>query len=210
VDDLPPDLADSERLLERARAGDARALDRLLAEHRPYLLRLVELRLGPRLRARVDPSDVVQEAQLEAARRMRDYLRDAPLPFRLWLRQLVQDRLVMLYRRHVGAARRDAGREVALPDHSSLLLAQQLAAPGASPGVEAEQRELAQRVREAVDRLPDADREVLLLRTFEGLSFEEVGCLLQIQPAAVRKRHGRALLRLAQLLAPGGPAEAQP
>jgi RNA polymerase sigma-70 factor (subfamily 1) len=208
VPDVPPNQPDSQQILEQVRAGDPDALDRLLAQYRPYLRQLVELRLDPRLRARVDPSDVVQEAQLEAARRLRDYLRDTPLPFRLWLRQLAQDQLVRLCRRHLGAARRAVGREVALPESSSLLLAQQLAARGATPGGQAEQKELAERVRQAVAALPDADREVLLLRTFEGLPFEEVACVLHVQPAAARKRHGRALLRLTQLLAPGGQAEA--
>jgi RNA polymerase sigma-70 factor (ECF subfamily) len=61
----------------------------------------VELRLDPQLRSRVDPSDVVQEAQMEAARRLPGYLESPPLPFRLWLRQIAQDRLLNLHRRHV-------------------------------------------------------------------------------------------------------------
>jgi RNA polymerase sigma-70 factor (ECF subfamily) len=114
----------------------------------------------------------------------------------------------MLYRRHVGAARRAVSREVALPEHSSVLLARQLGRASPSAGDQAEQKELAGRIQAAVAQLADADREVLFLRTFEGLSFEEIGCLLKIQPAAARKRHGRALLRLAHLLAPGGQTEA--
>jgi RNA polymerase sigma-70 factor (ECF subfamily) len=136
---------------------------------------------------------------------MRDYLRDTPIPFRLWLRRLAHDQLVMLYRRHIGAARRGVGREVALPERSSLLLARQLAAGAPLPAEQVEKKELADRVRLAVSRLPDADQEVLVLRTFEGLSFEEISCLLNIQQATARKRHGRALLRLAQLLAPEAP-----
>jgi RNA polymerase sigma-70 factor (ECF subfamily) len=198
---------ETRQLLEEVRAGGPAALNRLLARHRPYLQQLVELRLDPKLRARVDASDVVQDAQLEAVRRLPAYLAQQPMPFRLWLRQLACDRVVMLRRRHLGAGRRAAGREVALPERSSLALAAQLHAAGPTPSQDVEQKELARRVRHAVAELPDADREVLLLRTFEGLSFDEVAYLLAIEPAAARKRHGRALLRLHRLLTDGGLTE---
>jgi RNA polymerase sigma-70 factor (ECF subfamily) len=205
--ELAHDSAETQRLLEQARAGTAGAVDRLLGRHRAYLCRFVELRLGPHLRARVDPSDVVQEAQMEAARRLNGYLRDAPLPFRLWLRRIAQDRLLMLLRRHRGAGRRAVTREATLPDESSLAFAWQLLASGTSPSARLAASELAQRAREAVARLPEADREIVLLRNFEGLSNQEVAQLLKIQPAAASQRYGRALLRLRKLLdeaPPGG------
>lgn|SRR5262249_15169212 len=99
------DSAETQRLLAQIRSGAANAVDRLLERHRPYLLRLVQVRLDPRIRARVDPSDVVQEAQIEAVRRLDDYLERPSLPFRLWLRHIAQDRLLMLRRRHVEACR---------------------------------------------------------------------------------------------------------
>jgi RNA polymerase sigma-70 factor, ECF subfamily len=200
---------ETRQLLEEVRAGGHTALDRLLARHRPYLQQLVELRLDPKLRARVGASDVVQDAQLEAVRRLPAYLGQQTMPFRLWLRQLACDRVVMLRRHHFGAGRRAIGREVALPERSSLALAGQFQAAGPTPGQQVEQKELARRVRHAVAELPEADREVLLLRTFEGLSFEEVAYLLAIEPAAARKRHGRALLRLHRLLTDGGLTESQ-
>jgi len=209
MDQVQPDSTETQRLLEQVRKGDRQAFEQLLAQHRPYLRQLVELRLDPKLRPRVDPSDVVQEAQIEAVRRIDAYLEQAPLPFRLWLRQLAHDRLLMMHRRHVKAARRSLGQEVALPDRSSLLLAQQLLASGSTPSQKLDRRDLARRVREAVAELPETDREVLLMRTFEGLSFEEIGCLLEIEPAAARKRHGRALLRLNKILSEGGLTESQ-
>lgn len=205
--ELAHDSAETLRLLEQARAGTAGAVDRLLGRHRAYLCRFVELRLGPDLRARVDPSDVVQEAQMEAARRLDGYLRDAPLPFRLWLRRIAQDRLLMLLRRHRGATRRAVTREATLPDESSRAFARQLLASGTSPSARLAASELAQRAREAVARLPEADREIVLLRNFEGLANQEVAQLLGIQPAAASQRYGRALLRLRKLLEeapPGG------
>jgi RNA polymerase sigma-70 factor (ECF subfamily) len=203
------DSAGTQRLLQRLRAGEPHALDELFARHRLYLSQLAELRLDPRLRRRVDPSDVVQEVQLEATRRMEGYLRQPPMPFRLWLRQLAQDRMLLMRRFHLRAARRAMGREVALPERSSLVLARQLLASCSTPSQRLDQEELARRVRRAVSQLPEMDREVLLLRTFEELSFEEVAFMLKIDPAAARKRHGRALLRLGKILAESGLKESQ-
>jgi RNA polymerase sigma-70 factor (ECF subfamily) len=205
-----PDADQTQLLLQEARGGDRRAVEELLAGHRPYLRRLVELRLDPRLRSRVDASDVVQEAQLEAARRLAGYLQGPPMPFRLWLRELAYDRLVMLRRRHLGAARRSVGREVALPEGPSLHFARGLLDAGPTPSQQMQQQELADRVRAAVARLPTADREVLLMRTFEDLSFEEVAYLLGVTAETARKRHGRALLRLHRILSEGGLTESQP
>src|SRR5438093_4946445 len=95
-----PDSEETCKLLHEAEAGKRDAVDRLLASHRAYLHQFVELRLDPKLRSRADPSDVVQEAQLEATRRLDEYLRQRPMPFRLWLRQLAYDRLLMLRRFH--------------------------------------------------------------------------------------------------------------
>jgi RNA polymerase sigma-70 factor (ECF subfamily) len=209
MDQVSPEPQETEHLLQQVRQGNRQAFDQLLAQHRPYLRQLVELRLDPRLRPRVDPSDVVQEAQIEAVRRLDGYLERTPLPFRLWLRQLAYDRLLMLRRRHVKAARRTVGLEVELPDRSSILLAQQLGTAGSTPSQKLNQQELACRVRQAVAELPEGDREVLLMRTFEGLAFEEVGYLLKIDAAAARKRHGRALLRLHRILTEGGITESQ-
>jgi RNA polymerase sigma-70 factor (ECF subfamily) len=167
------------------------------------------LDLDPRLRPRVDPSDLVQEAQLEAFRRVGDYLEDPRLPLRLWLRQIARDRLLKARRQHLGATRQAIGREVPLPEESSLLLAQRLFAGGTSPSGEVNRADLARRLREALAELPEADREILLLRNYEGLSYEEVGYVLGIEPAAARKRHGRALVRLHKILFEGGLTESQ-
>jgi RNA polymerase sigma-70 factor (ECF subfamily) len=203
-----PDSRETEDLLEQAAAGDTLAQERLLRRHRPCLRAFVEAHLDPTLRARLDASDVVQEAQLEVARRLPDFLRRRPMPFRLWLRKTAYERLLMLRRRHRGAARRAVGREVTLPDRSSLALAQNLLAPNSSPSRRAEREEQVRRVQEALARLAEADREVLLMRHYEDLSYEDIGCILGIEPAAARKRHGRALVRLHKALAaPEGGSE---
>src|SRR5260370_42479653 len=99
--DVTPDSAETQDLLRRARAGDQTAFERLFAEHRPQLRRFVELRLDPKLRARIDASDVVQETQMEVLGRLADYLQRQPLPFRLCLRKTAYDPLLQTRRRHV-------------------------------------------------------------------------------------------------------------
>lgn len=205
----PPEAADVQTLLGQARAGDSHAFGRLFSRYRDYLRRFVELRMHPKLRARVDASDVVQEAQMEAVRRLPRYLEQPPMPFRLWLRQITLDGILKMHRRHAGTARRAVGREVRLPEQSSLGLAVQLLAGGSTPSHQLNRRELAQRLREAVAQLPEPDREVLLLRHFEGLSNQEVGILLSLDPATASKRHGRAMLRLHKILFEGGLTESQ-
>jgi RNA polymerase sigma-70 factor (ECF subfamily) len=207
VNEPASDSAETNELLRQAGCGSRQAFDRLIGRYQLDLHEFVARRLDPRLRARIDPSDVVQETQLEVLQRLADFLQRQPMPFRLWLHKTAYERLLMLHRQHVGAARRAVGREVPLPDRSSLLLAQQLLAPGSSPSGQCDRRERVRRVRQVVAQLPEADREVLVMRDLDGLSYEEVACLLEIDPAAARKRHGRALLRLHQLLAAAGLKE---
>src|SRR6266545_4590910 len=157
MDAATPESDETQQLLDELRAGDARAFGRLFALHRPYLRRLVALHLDTRLQARLDPSDVVQDTQLEAFRRLPDYLERRPMPFRLWLRKTAQERLVVLSRQHLGAARRAVAREMPLPEHSSLLLARQFLATGSSPSQQMDRQELARLVRQAIAELPDMD-----------------------------------------------------
>jgi RNA polymerase sigma-70 factor (ECF subfamily) len=201
------DSAQTKKLLEQVRAGKAAARDRLFARHRPYLERFVAFQFDARLRSRVDPSDVVQDAQLEAARRLEQYLAEPPMPFRLWLRQIAYDQLVMLRRRHLKAERRSVQREVQLPDRSSVDLARQLLAQDAPADERLVQAEFVRRVREAIARLSPADRDILMLRNFEGLTNQEVAHLLAIDPTAASQRYGRALLRLRKLLLESGLRE---
>src|SRR5262245_25932546 len=102
---------------------------------------MVELRMDRRLRARVDASDVIQEAQIEAARRIDDFLQRAPMPFHVWLARTTYENLLRLRRVHVEAECRSLDREVALPEGSSVMLAQQLLGGGPTPGQQAAARE---------------------------------------------------------------------
>lgn len=198
--DVQPDSAQTRALLDRVAQHEAGALDELLVHHRAGLREFVEFHLDPRLRARIDPSDVVQETQMELVRRMNDFLAQRPMPFRLWMRKKAYERLLNLRRDHLQRQRRSVRREVAMPDRSSLLLARPLLAQVPTPSQEAEAHELSERISRAVAQLSDADREILLLRHAEDLPFEEIACVLDLEAAAARKRFGRALIRLQTLL----------
>jgi RNA polymerase sigma-70 factor (ECF subfamily) len=210
MSEIRPDSTQTRALLERIGRDDRRALDELLDRHRGELRDFIDYHLDPRLRARLDPSDVVQETQAELARRMDDFLAGRPMPFRLWLRKKAYERLLNLRRDHVTRERRSVRREVAWPDRSSLLLARPLLAGGPSPSQQLEAKDLAERLGRAVARLADADRAVLLMRHADDLPFDEIACLLGIEPAAARKRFGRALIRLQKLLVEENVLEGPP
>jgi RNA polymerase sigma-70 factor, ECF subfamily len=197
-------VPDTEALLLRAGAGDAAAAGDLLQRHRRRLRRMVGVRMDRRLAARVDPSDVVQEALADAARRLPAYVRDRPLPFFPWLRRLAWDRLAVLYRTHVRAARRSVAREEppALPGESVLELADRLLARGSGPSTGPRREERRALVRRALERLPERDREVLVLRQLEELTVAEVAAVLGIGEKAVYARQLRALERLRAALGP--------
>jgi RNA polymerase sigma-70 factor, ECF subfamily len=209
MDQIKPNSDNTEQLLQQAQAGDGRAFENLFARHRDYLHQVVALRLDPRIRPRLDPSDVVQEAQLEAFRRFGDFMERRPMAFRLWLRKTTFERLLMLERYHRGAARRSIDREVELPDRSAFALVQQLFAAGSSPSRRLEQSDTARRVREVLGQLSEADREILLMRNLEELSNQEVAEVLQIEPVAASQRYGRALMRLHKLMLANGMLEVQ-
>jgi RNA polymerase sigma-70 factor (ECF subfamily) len=199
------DEAEVRGLLEQVRAGNRGALDQLLARHRSYLFGVVELRMDQKMRARIDPSDVVQEAQLEAARRIREYLDREPMPFHIWLRRTAYENLVRLRRQHVEAGCRSVEREVPLPDSSSAVLARKLLDREHNPCQQAIEQELARRLRQGLAQLSETDAEVLLLRNLEGLTNEEAAQVLGIDPSATSKRYGRAILKLRQILIESNP-----
>jgi RNA polymerase sigma-70 factor (ECF subfamily) len=194
----------SELLIRRARGGDDSATQELLAMHRDRLRRMIGFRLDPRVAARVDPSDVVQEALTEASRKLPDYLRTQPVSFYPWLRQIAFERLLRLHSRHIDVQKRSVGREArwsaGLSDQSVMHLARMMAAPGSSPSAHLAAKELREKVRSALDKLSDKDREVLTLRYLEQLSTGEIAEVMGTTKEAVKTRHFRAVQRLQGLL----------
>lgn len=201
---MPNAAPDTDELLRRAEYGDGQARQAVLVRHRERLKQMIAVRLDRRLAARVDPSDIVQDVLLEAARELDDYLRQRPVPFYPWLRQLAWDRLIELHRRHLHAKRRSVKREQPLAPHlsdeSAMQLADRVLARQSSPSDRAIRSELRTRVRTALDQLGERDREVLVLRHLEHLSTREIAAVLGIREGTVKVRHLRALERLRALL----------
>jgi RNA polymerase sigma-70 factor (ECF subfamily) len=199
-----PHAPDTDELLRRAEMGDSQARQAVLGRHRERLKQMVAVHLDRRLAARIDPSDIVQEALLDAARSLDDYLRQRPLPFYPWLRQLAWERLIEMHRRHLHAQRRSVKREEPLAPHlsdeSAMQLAERVLARQSSPSQRAIRSEMRTRIRAALDRLGERDREVLVLRHLEQLSTKETAAVLGISEGSVKTRHLRALERLRVLL----------
>jgi RNA polymerase sigma-70 factor (ECF subfamily) len=208
------DLNKPDGLLERATAGDQQALAEVFDRYRERLRQMVRLRLDRRLQGRLDPSDVLQDAYLDFARRLPDYAKQPDMPFYLWLRFLTGQRLIDLHRQHLGTRMRNAEQEVslyrgALPQASSGSLAAQLLGRLTSASRAAIRAETQIRVQEALNSMDPMDREVLTLRHFEMLSNDETAAVLGIRKSAASNRYIRALKRLKEMLAgvPGFESE---
>lgn len=206
-----PDPTALRQCLERAAAGSREGWDQIVAQHHDRLRRMVALRLDPRLRNRLDPSDVLQEAYLDAATRLPDYVQAPEVPFYLWLRGLAVTRLAKLHRAHLATQKRDAGRDVSLdavgaPAVSSAVLADCLLGAEEAPSAAVVRAERSRQLQAALDQLAPLDREVVALRHFEQMTTQEIAATLGISEAAASKRHLRAVERLREVLAglPGG------
>jgi RNA polymerase sigma-70 factor (ECF subfamily) len=201
-----PAQSDEGELIERLQSGDRSAASDQFAAHRQRLKRMVALRMDRRLNGRIDASDVVQEAYLDAARRLDEYLQDPVIPFFLWLRLLTIQKLAELHRRHLGTKARDAGREISLyagpvPQAESRILAEKLVGRLSSPSSRAMRDERKLRLQEALDQLDPLDQEVIALRHFERLSNKEVAQVMELSISGASSRYVRAMLKLKQLLA---------
>jgi RNA polymerase sigma-70 factor, ECF subfamily len=208
------EASETAGLLRRAAQGDQAAWGALLVRSRDRLRRMVALRLDRRLQGRVDPSDIIQEAYIDASARLAEYARQPDMPFFLWLRFLTGQRLVRVHRQHLGAEMRDVAREVslyrgALPAATSAALAAQLLGRDTRPSEAAVRAERSIRLQEALNSMDRTDREVLVLRHFEELSNTEAAAVLGLDKSAASKRYARALIRLKDVLAnrPGGLGE---
>ncbi len=205
---------ETNRLLQCAADGNRESWGALLTRHEAKLQRMVAFRLDQRLQGRIDPRDVIQEAYLEAAEHRAEYLRQPVLPFFLWLRGIVGNKLRELHRHHLATQMRDAGREVSLyrghmPDASSAALAAQLLGHATRPSEAAIRAEVKVRLQEALNTLDQLDREVLALRHFEQLTPAETALVLGIKKKTAGMRYLRALKRLKDILTglPGGLKE---
>jgi RNA polymerase sigma-70 factor (ECF subfamily) len=192
-------------LVRQAVAGNAAAIAELFARHRSQLTRMIAVRLDPRLKGRLDPSDIVQDVLVEASQKMATDLKNNPVEFYPWLRGLAWDRLCRLHRHHVSTRKRSVAREepftpTNVDDESVLKLAECIAASGDGPGSQVMHAELRRRVRDALTQLPPKDREIIVLRFLEQLSTKDAADVLGISLSAVKSRQLRAIARLQDLL----------
>jgi RNA polymerase sigma-70 factor (ECF subfamily) len=207
MNSMQPNSPETQELLAQAGKGNAEALERLLAQHREPVRRMISLRLDPAIGQRLDASDVVQEVLLEASRRLADYLRDPGMPFNLWLRHIARDHIIDAHRRHHQAQKRGVNREqpivpAGFADRSSVELAARFIDQELTPASAAIRQELERRLHAAIADLDEADREVIVMRHFEEMSNQEVAAELKLTEAAASMRYLRAVRRLRDLLAP--------
>jgi RNA polymerase sigma-70 factor (ECF subfamily) len=198
---MPNSGLDTE-LLTLARGGDVDAADRLLGHNRDRLKRMVCARMDTRLAARIDPSDVVQEALMEASRRLPAFLEKDDDMFYPWLRAIAWERLVQLNRKHLGARKRSVHREIdlPLPDASSNEVSRRLVASIPTASAVAVRKELQHRVRSHLESLQKKDQEILLLRHLEQLPMKEVAAIIGVSLGAAQSRYCRAIERLHSLI----------
>jgi RNA polymerase sigma-70 factor (ECF subfamily) len=174
-----------------------------LERYRAWLHLLARLQLARRLQGKVDASDVVQQALLEAVRALPQFRGTGEADVLAWLRGILAHVLAREARRYAGTQQRDVAREVSLEQElaeSSRRLGDVLAAEQTSPSEAAARREQSVLLADALARLPDDYREVIVLRNLEGLPHEEVAARLGRGVGAVRMLWVRALARLRQEL----------
>ena len=201
-----PENEQTQNLLARRKDGDQTAWNALLQRHRSAVQRLVNMRLDNRIRQRVGVSDVVQDVMIEANRRIDRYLKDPGIDFHLWLRQIAKDRIIDAHRRHRATAKRSVDRELRLVqggvNQSTINLGNQLRDNDLTPAAQATRREMASRMEDALMKLNDLDRDIIIMRHYEQLSNDEVSKTLNLKPAAASMRYLRALRKLRNQLLP--------
>ncbi len=176
--------------------------ERLLEPFRAYLRLLARLHLAPRLRGKLDPSDVVQQTLLQAYQALDQFRGRTEAECATWLRQILARNLAQALR-DFGARTRNVAREQPLQaalDASSARLDAWLATDHSSPSQRAERGKQALRLAEALEQLPEAQREALVLQHWQGLSLHEIGEHLGRSPEAVAGLIKRGLKQLRHLM----------
>jgi RNA polymerase sigma-70 factor, ECF subfamily len=196
-------MLEDETDLRQAAQGDGPSWQRLMDRYRDRLRRMVAYRLDDRVQSRLDASDVVQDAFLDASKRLDEYLAQPAVPFAVWMRTLVLQRVGLAHRDHLGRAKRSVAREAATTVDafdSSRSIAQAILDRQPTPSEQLHTKDLGERLREQLDGLDPLDREILMLRHFEHLTNTESAAVLAIEPATASQRYGRALRRLKTIL----------
>jgi len=187
--------------------GDTGALAQTMERFRPRLIRSVQFYADPRLARRLGIDDIMQEVYLAAARRLPHYAADGFTRPYTWLRSVLKQTVIDLYRRHLVAKARDARREVAADggmEATSQALAVGFAGSITSPSGATMRKETHERVVAALEKLAETDREIIALRHFEDLANGEIADVLGIEEKAASIRYVRAIRRLKEALEAAG------
>jgi RNA polymerase sigma-70 factor (ECF subfamily) len=191
-----------EQMIQEARTDADAVLGPLLEVYRNYLRLLARVEIGRRLQGKVDASDLVQETFLEAHRNFARFQGTSEPQLVAWLRQILAAKVANLLRHYLGTQARDIRLEQDLHaglDNSSRLLGAELMASLSSPSQQAARREQGVLLANALDRLPDDYREVIVLRHLEGLTFPEIAGRMRRSVDSVQKLWLRGLARLRQV-----------
>jgi RNA polymerase sigma-70 factor (ECF subfamily) len=194
--------SEADKLFGLAQRGSDSSLGRLMNLYTNYLKLLLTAQLDGRLRARISPSDVVQETFFEAHRDFHQFRGQSTGEFIAWLRRILINNLLRVVEQHLIAEKRDVRREVSLErmrtgiDQSTVRLESLLAASGASPSADAQRRERELQLADALTVLPPDYRDVIVLRHIEGLSFDDIALRMERTSGAVRMLWVRAIRQL--------------
>jgi RNA polymerase sigma-70 factor (ECF subfamily) len=202
---MADETSEIDELLRRVALGDSACWQELVERSRERLRRMVAFRLDDRLQGRVDPSDVPQNAYLEAWRNLPASVEQPVMPFFLWLRGIAGNKVLDFHRYHLGARMRDLRREVAIDDRAvpastTTALAAQLLGDLTRASEKAIRFEVRLRLQETIDTMDPLDREILVLRHFEQLSPAETAQVLGIKQKTAGMRYMGALRRLKEIL----------
>jgi RNA polymerase sigma-70 factor (ECF subfamily) len=195
-------------LLERARRGEADAMGQLLEHYQPYLYLLAQRRLSPRIRTRVDPSDIVQQTLFEAQRDLSAFRGDAAEELSAWLRRILQHNVQQSVERHWQTKKRSLQQERSLnePLDGGQQLCELLAAEQSSPSQRAMKGEAAVQLARAICQLPEDQREAVRLRHLEGFSLKQLAETMGRSEMAVAGLIKRGLQGLREQLQAGDSA----
>jgi RNA polymerase sigma-70 factor (ECF subfamily) len=194
-----PRAAEVAKRILQVRNGSREALGRLLEVYRRYLLRLAIHKLGAAVRAKVDPADLVQDTFLEAVRDFPRFEGTTEQELLGWLRRILCNNVVNLHR-HFETDKRQVVREMVLEEAVAGDLLHHAVKQSEQSSRQGEFDEHNEHLEQAMRRLPKPHRQVLLLHTLEELTFVQIANKLGSTAEAVRKRYGRAAVKLANLL----------
>ena len=193
--------SDADELVKRLKDQDHTALAELFEINRDRLSRMVAIRMDRRLKGRIDATDVLQEAYMILSQKIGNFADYPDMSPYVWMRLTVNDRLIALHRKHIQAGKRDARKEISMsqkanPDESSAEIVDTLADTVSSVGGKVARAEVTKMIKATLECMEDKDREIILMRIFEGMSNAEAAQALNLTANGASSRFSRAMDRL--------------